>query len=117
MGGNNVRLIVQLQTRSRSLGGVSVRGNSAISEEKILDVADLSERRRAARRGVAVQEARANVQELYRKRGYPEATVSYNITAPERAGLLDRGAFPLMKESGECFAKLNFVGVTVFKES
>lgn len=110
MGGNSVRLIVQLQTRS-SLGGVSVLGNSVVDTDKILDVADLSAG--SILDEAAVQEARANIQELYRKRGYPEATVSYNITAPNAEGY-STVVFSVDEGGRGVLRKVEFVGNTVF---
>lgn len=113
MGGNDVRLIVQLQTRSGSvLGSVSVRGNSAVTTEKIISTADLTVGGGLDEAGV--QTGRADIQEIYRKRGFPEATVSYNITAPNAEGYstvvysIDEGGRGKLR-------KVEFVGNTVFK--
>lgn len=110
-GDTGVRLIVVVQTRAM-LGEVRISGNTAISSKKLLKKADL-----ATGESIdiaTVQEGRTQIQELYRKQGFPEVSVDYNIGAPNAQGFstvtyaVDEGGKGVLR-------KVEFIGNEVFK--
>jgi outer membrane protein insertion porin family len=109
MKGNTVRLIVQLQPRSK-LGGIEVRGAGEISEEKILAAANLAVGELIDE--AAVKEGCANIEEIYRKQGFAETTVSFNITAPNKDG--DSKVVYSIWETALVLRKIEFVGNEAF---
>ncbi|MCB1062594.1 MAG: hypothetical protein KDN20_06710, partial [Verrucomicrobiae bacterium] len=80
-GGVSLKLVVQARSM---LGEVRFVGNSAFDSEKLTKQADLRVNR--AIDETEVREGRDAILELYRKRGFPETTVSYQVSAPDRSG-------------------------------
>ena len=110
-GASGVRLIVVVQTRAL-LGEVAFRGNSAITTKKLQRKVDLEAGESIDM--AQVQEGRTLIQELYRKGGYPEVSVDYQIGAPNGQGFstltytVDEGGKGVLR-------KVEFIGNDVFK--
>ena len=78
-----VALIYVVQTRAQ-YGGVEFRGNTLIDDSKLAKKVSLK-RNDAIDEGV-LKGARQEIQEMYRKKGFSEATVTYRIGAPSADG-------------------------------
>ncbi|NNE93465.1 MAG: outer membrane protein assembly factor BamA [Verrucomicrobiales bacterium] len=78
-----IGLIVVVQTRAL-YGGVEFQGNSIFPTKKLENKIDLKVNE--AIDESVIQEGRTEIQEMYRKKGFPEATISYGISAPDSAG-------------------------------
>ncbi|MDF1753878.1 MAG: outer membrane protein assembly factor BamA [Verrucomicrobiales bacterium] len=78
-----VKLIVVVQSRAL-YGGVQFEGNSLFSDSKLAKSVELSVNK-AIDEG-AIRKARQDIQDMYRKKGYPETTVGYRIGAPNAQG-------------------------------
>ncbi|MEM6278376.1 MAG: outer membrane protein assembly factor BamA, partial [Verrucomicrobiota bacterium] len=78
-----VRLIVVVQTRA-VYGGVEFVGNTLIDTSKLKKKVDLRVNKPIDES--ALKTAREDIQEMYRKRGFSEATVTYRIGAPTAEG-------------------------------
>ncbi|MEM7699700.1 MAG: outer membrane protein assembly factor BamA [Verrucomicrobiota bacterium] len=78
-----VRLIVVVQSRA-VYGGSEFRGNTLISTAKLEKKVDLRVNRPIDESALVT--ARQEMQELYRKKGFPEATVNYSIQPPDDRG-------------------------------
>ena len=109
-GDMGVRLIVVVQTRAL-LGEVAFSGNTAISTSRLRKKVDLATGESI---DIAqVQAGRAEIQELYRRRGYPEVLVDYKIGAPNKQGFstltytVDEGGKGVLR-------KVEFIGNEVF---
>lgn len=109
-GDTGVRLIVVVQTRAM-LGNVRVLGNEAISSKKLLKKTDLATGESI---DIAqVQEGRAQIQELYRKSGYPEVTVDYSVGAPNKEGF-STVTYSVNEGGKGVLRKVEFIGNEVF---
>jgi len=78
-----VALIVVVQTRAL-YSGVQFQGNTFISDAKLGKQLELSVNKKIDES--AIREGREKIQELYRKKGFPETTVNYRIGAPSAEG-------------------------------
>ncbi len=108
--GGGVRVIVVVQTRSL-LGQVMFTGNTVFPTDKLKKEASLSEG--GAINEEDIQKARTKVLDLYRKNGYPEATINYRLSAPNKQGYSD--LIFTMDEGGRgVLRKIEFVGNSVF---
>ncbi|MCF6313360.1 MAG: outer membrane protein assembly factor BamA [Verrucomicrobiales bacterium] len=110
-GDTGVRLIVVVQTRAL-LGDVVFTGNAAVTSKKLNKKVDLTEGESID--VSQIQEGRSAIQEVYRKNGYPEVSVSYDIGAPNKQGFstltytVDEGGKGVLR-------KIEFIGNDVFK--
>ena len=78
-----VKLIVVVQSRA-VYGGVQFNGNTLIDDSKLKRKVDLSVNKPIDES--ALQTAREDIQEMYRKKGFNEATITYQISAPTAEG-------------------------------
>ena len=78
-----VALIYVVQTRAQ-FGGVQFRGNTLIDDSKLAKKVAL--KRSSAIDEGALKAARQEIQEMYRKKGFSAATVTYRIGAPSADG-------------------------------
>ena len=78
-----VALIVVVQTRAL-YGGTEITGNTLIDDNKLAKKVDLSVNKPID--AGALETARTEMQEMYRKKGFSEATVTYRIGAPTAEG-------------------------------
>ncbi|MEM1441536.1 MAG: outer membrane protein assembly factor BamA [Verrucomicrobiota bacterium] len=78
-----VKLIVVVQTRA-VYGGVQFVGNTLIDSSKLKKKVELKVNRPIDES--ALKTAREEIQEMYRKKGFSEATVTYRIGAPTSEG-------------------------------
>ncbi len=96
-----INLIVVVQSRA-IYGGVQFEGNSIFSDRELSKTVELSVNK-AIDEG-AIRVARQTIQERYRKKGYPEATVGYRISAPNTEGysfvifMIDEGSQGILRE-------------------
>ncbi len=101
-----VALIVVVQSRAL-YGGVEFEGNSVIDDSKLAKSLELSVNK--AIDESAIRKARQTIQDQYRKKGYPEATVGYRIGTPNSQGysavvfVIDEGTQGVLR-------KVSFVG-------
>ena len=110
-GGVALKLVIQ--TRSM-LGEVRFVGNSAIDSDKLRRQTDLRVNR--AIDETEVREGRDKILAQYRKRGFPEATVSYEVSAPDRAGF-STVTFTINEGGQAKLRDVTFVGNEVFTSS
>lgn len=105
-----VALIFVVQTRAQ-YGGVEFRGNTLIDDGKLAKKVAL--KRNEAIDEEALKTARQDIQEMYRKKGFSEATVTYRIAAPSADGFstvifsVDEGTQGVLRD-------VQFVGNTAF---
>lgn len=78
-----VKLIVVVQSRA-VYGGVQFNGNTLIDDSKLGRKVDLAVNKPIDES--ALQTAREDIQEMYRKKGFNEATITYQISAPTSEG-------------------------------
>ncbi|MDF1810990.1 MAG: outer membrane protein assembly factor BamA [Verrucomicrobiales bacterium] len=96
-----VDLIVVVQSRAL-YGGVQFEGNSIYSDSKLAKKVELSVNK-AIDEG-AIRTARQEIQDMYRKKGFPETTVGYRISAPNTQGyssvvfLIDEGSQGVLRD-------------------
>lgn len=110
LGGNGVKLLIVVQTRA-VLGNVAFEGNSVFDSEKLKNVADLDVNEPIDE--TKVQEGRTGIQDLYRKKGYPDANVSYSVSAPNSQGYST--VLYAINEGGKGVLRdVSFVGNSVF---
>lgn len=81
--GSGVALIVVVQSRAL-YGGVQFEGNQVYTDSKLAKKVELS-LNKAIDEGT-IRKARQEIQDMYRGKGYPEATVGYRIGAPNQQG-------------------------------
>lgn len=110
-GGVALKLVVQ--TRAL-LGEVRFAGNSVFDSEKLTKEADLRVNRPIDE--AKIREGRESILELYRKRGFPEASVNYQVSAPDRQGY--SSVTFTVDEGGQAkLRNVTFVGNTVFSSA
>jgi len=108
-----VALIYVVQTRA-VFGGVQFTGNTVIATNKLKRQVDLEVNSPIDEE--ALKTGRQDIQELYRKKGFSEATVSYRIGAPTAEGysvvvyVIDEGTQGVIRN-------IEFVGNTAFTSS
>ncbi|MEX2579059.1 MAG: outer membrane protein assembly factor BamA [Verrucomicrobiales bacterium] len=78
-----VELIIVVQTRA-VYGGVEFRGNTLIDDSKLGKKVDLEVNKPIDES--VLQTAREEIQEMYRKKGFSEASIAYQIGAPTDQG-------------------------------
>jgi len=105
-----VDVIFVVQTRAQ-YGGVQFRGNTLIDDGKL-------EKKIPIKRGSAIDEgglkaARQEIQEMYRKKGFSEATVTYRIGAPDASGF-STVVFTINEGTQGVLRDVQFVGNTSF---
>ncbi len=108
-----VGLIVVVQTRAM-YGGVAFEGNSLFPDSKLENKIDLKVNQPIDEK--VIQEGRTSIQEMYRKKGFPEATISYRVSAPDSAGY-STVTFNINEGSRGALRNVEFVGNTVFSAS
>ncbi len=106
--GNGVDLIVVVQSRAL-YGGVAFEGNSLYSSEKLAKQIELSVNK--AIDETAIRKAREEIQSMYRKKGYPEATVGYRIGTPNGQGY-SQVIFEIDEGTQGVLRDVSFVGNT-----
>lgn len=108
--GGGVALKLVVQTRAL-LGGVQFAGNSVFDTDKLTKEADLRVNKPIDE--AKIREGRESILDMYRKRGFPEASVNYQVSAPDRQGYstvtfsIDEGGQAKLRE-------VTFVGNSVF---
>jgi outer membrane protein insertion porin family len=107
-GGVALKLVVQ--TRAL-LGEVRFTGNSLFDSDKLTKQADLRVNRPIDE--AKIREGREKILESYRKRGFPEAVVNYQVSAPDRRGY-SVVTFSIDEGGQAKLRKVDFVGNTVF---
>lgn len=108
-----VKLLLVVQTRS-ILGGVAFTGNSVLTTDKLENAANLKFNRSIDE--AAIREGQQKIQDLYRKRGYPDATVSYSVSAPDRQGL-STVTYKINEGGQAVLRNVTFVGNSVFSSA
>jgi len=108
-----VRLIVVVQTRA-SYGGVEFRGNSLIDSDKLRKKVELTVNK-SIDEG-ALQEARKEIQDMYRKKGFSEVTVTYRIGAATSEGY-SKVIFTIDEGTQGVLRDVSFVGNSAFTEA
>lgn len=101
-----VALIVVVQSTAL-YGGTKFEGNTIFSDSKLAKKVGLSVNK--AIDESAIRKARQEIQEMYRKDGYPETTVSYRIGAPSKEGY-SVVAFVINEGSQGVLNQVSFVG-------
>jgi len=108
-----IRLIVVVQTRAL-YGGVEFRGNTLIDSDKLRKKVELKVNK-SIDEG-ALQTARQEIQEMYKKKGFSEVTVTYRIGPATSEGYskviysIDEGTQGVLRD-------VSFVGNTAFSEA
>ncbi len=108
-----VRLIIVVQTRAL-YGGVEFRGNTLIDSDKLRKKVELKVNK-SIDEG-ALQTARQEIQEMYKKKGFSEVTVTYRIGPATSEGYskviysIDEGTQGVLRD-------VSFVGNTAFSEA
>ncbi|MEC5125808.1 outer membrane protein assembly factor BamA [Verrucomicrobiales bacterium BCK34] len=105
-----VRLIVVAQTRA-VYGGSQFVGNTLIDDGKLAKKVELTVNKPIDES--ALQTARAGMQELYRKKGFSEATVTYRIDAPSAEGY-SNVIFTINEGTQGVLRNVEFVGNSAF---
>ena len=111
--GDGVDLIVVVQSRAL-YGGVEFEGNHLFTDQKLAKTVKLSVNKAVDES--TIREARQEIQEMYRKKGYPETTVGYRIGAPNNEGyssvifMIDEGSQGVLRE-------VSFVGNTALSSA
>lgn len=105
-----VRLIVVVQTRAL-YGGVQFAGNTLIDDSKLRKRVDLAVNRPID--NAALEAGRAEIQEMYRKKGFSAATVTYRIGAPSAEGY-STVLFTINEGTQGVLRNVEFVGNTAF---
>ncbi|MDA7672891.1 outer membrane protein assembly factor BamA [Verrucomicrobiales bacterium] len=111
--GGGIGLIVVVQTRAL-YGGVAFEGNTLFSNDKLEKKIDLKVNSPIDE--ATVQEGRTAIQEMYRKKGFPEATISYQVSAPNADGY-SIVTFKINEGGRGILRSVEFVGNTVFSGS
>jgi len=105
-----VELIVVVQTRAL-YGGVEFSGNTLIDDDKLRKKVELKVNDPIDES--ALQTAREEIQKLYRKKGFSEATVTYRIGAPSAQGY-SKVAFNVTEGTQGVLREVEFVGNEAF---
>lgn len=108
-----VALIVVAQTRA-VYGGVDFVGNTLIDTSKLAGKVDLKVNKPIDEK--VLQTAREEIQEMYRKKGFSEATVTYQIGAPSAEGY-SRVVYTIDEGTQGVLRNIEFVGNTAFPAS
>ncbi len=108
-----VNLIVVAQTRA-VYGGSDFVGNTLIETSKLAKKVDLKLNKPIDE--AVLKTAREEIQEMYRKKGFAEATVTYAISAPSSEGY-SRVVFTVNEGSQGVLRNIEFVGNSAFKSS
>jgi len=108
-----VALIVVAQTRA-VYGGVEFVGNTLIETSKLEGKVDLKVNKPID--GAVLQTARDDIQEMYRKKGFAEATVTYSVSAPSAEGY-SRVVFTIDEGNQGVLRDIEFVGNDAFPSS
>lgn len=107
-GGVALKLVVQARSM---LGEVRFVGNTAFDSDKLAKQADLRTNRPIDE--AEIREGREAILELYRKRGFPDTTVAYQVSAPDRSGYST--VTYSVSEGGQAKLRdVTFVGNSVF---
>ncbi|PAW61520.1 MAG: outer membrane protein assembly factor BamA [Verrucomicrobiia bacterium Tous-C2TDCM] len=105
-----VAVIVVAQTRA-VYGGVEFVGNTLIETSKLTGKVDLTVNKPIDE--AVLQTAREEIQEMYRKKGFSEATVTYSIGAPTAEGY-SKVLFTIDEGTQGVLRNLEFVGNSAF---
>lgn len=108
-----VALIVVAQTRA-VYGGVQFAGNTLIDTSKLAKSVELKVNKPIDE--PALQKAREEMQELYRKKGFSEATITYRIGAPTAEGY-STVYFTIDEGTQGVLRNVEFVGNAAFPSS
>ncbi len=108
-----VAVIVVAQTRA-VYGGVEFVGNTLIETNKLAKKVDLKVNRPIDES--ALQTAREEIQEMYRKKGFSEATVTYSISAPSAEGY-SKVVYTIDEGTQGVLRNIEFVGNNAFPAS
>ena len=111
--GGGVALIVVAQTRA-VYGGVEFVGNTLIETSKLSGKVDLDVNKPIDE--TVLQTAREEIQEMYRKKGFAEATVTYSIGAPTAEGY-SKVLFTVDEGTQGVLRNIEFVGNAAFPAS
>ncbi len=111
--GGGVALIVVAQTRA-VYGGVEFVGNTLIETSKLKKKVDLDVNKPIDE--AVLQTARGEMQEMYRKKGFSEATVTYRIGAPTAEGY-STVIFTVDEGTQGVLRNVEFVGNVAFPAS
>lgn len=111
--GGGVNLIVVAQTRA-VYGGVEFVGNTLIETSKLEGKVDLNVNKPIDES--VLKTAREEIQEMYRKKGFSEATVTYRIGAPTAEGY-SKVFFTIDEGTQGVLRNIEFVGNTAFPAS
>lgn len=105
-----VALIVVVQTRAL-YGGVDFVGNTLIDDSKLAKKVDL--RVNSAIDDAVLETARQDMQEMYRKKGFSEATITYRIGAPTSEGY-SKVVYTINEGTQGVLGSVEFIGNTAF---
>lgn len=108
-----VAVIVVAQTRA-VYGGVEFVGNTLIETSKLAGKVDLNVNKPIDES--VLQTAREEIQEMYRKKGFSEATVTYSIGAPTAEGY-SKVLFTIDEGTQGVLRNIEFVGNSAFTAS
>ena len=108
--GGKVSLLLVVQARS-ILGGVAFQGNTVFDADKLENVADLKVGESID--GAAVRDGAIEIQTLYRKKGFPDATVNYSTSAPNAQGY-STVTYTINEGGKGVLRNVTFVGNSVF---
>ncbi|HRQ87831.1 MAG TPA: outer membrane protein assembly factor BamA [Bacteroidia bacterium] len=108
-----VQLIVVAQTRA-VYGGVDFVGNTLIETSKLANKVDLKVNKPIDE--AVLRTAREEIQTMYRKKGFSEATVTYAIGAPTAEGY-SRVVFTIDEGTQGVLRNVEFVGNSAFSAS
>ena len=107
-----IRLIIEVQTRG-ILGEVSIVGASAIDTSRIRREVDIKVGDSLA--DAKLQIAQRNIEELYRKRGFADASVSYEVSDMGRNGY-SKVEFQIAEGGRSMLRNIEFDGNTVYSD-
>tara|TARA_R110000850_G_scaffold179513_8_gene305249 strand:- start:1314 stop:3626 length:2313 start_codon:yes stop_codon:yes gene_type:complete len=111
--GGGVALIFVVQTRA-VYGGVQFTGNTVLDDGKLKKKVDLKVNSPIDEE--ALKTGRQDIQEMYRKKGFSEATVTYRIGAPTAEGY-SVVVYNINEGSQGALRKVEFVGNVAFPAS
>jgi outer membrane protein insertion porin family len=111
-GADGLRVIVVVQTRA-TLSEVDFVGHSAFKASKLRGEADLKVGDIVDE--VAVQEGQRAIQELYRKEGFPDVDVTYDIKGTPQEGF-SRVVYTIDEGGKSLLHEVLFEGNTVFTQ-
>ncbi len=108
-----VALIIVVQTRAL-YSGVEFQGNTFISDKKLGKQLDLSVNKKIDES--SIREGREKIQEMYRKKGFPETTVNYRIGAPSAEGY-SSVIFTIKEGTQGVLRNIDFVGNSAYSSA